>query len=403
MADTDNIAQLFSCAICRRRKNAESYPLDEDHDIRLLVTCTQCLEQNGINQNVVGLIDQLGFNVDDLLGRGSNSTPVLKRQRSFGGVPVGRRNKRVKVVIPKPAPAAITCTICFDDKQVSEFATRPRGARARRTYHYKDVPMSCIDHLHAASKTPVCKKCVANSLIAAVDLKDPRKLGCPSADCNAVWDQKYILKYLTPESLQRYSDLLFQQLFAHKAFYCLDPKCAHGGLVEIRPGYPNMECSACKKRACVICKTEWHEGLTCQEFREEHGEAQSEEELRVLRRMAKRGARRCTNCQLAVEKDGGCDYIWCPHCRHQFYWASAELVRTKPKNTRQSTSKKPATNAPPPIRNPFFRPCEADAAALAATLPPPPPPMPPGFHLIAPPLPPPPMNHIIVDHRHPLY
>lgn len=360
---------MFGCAICGKRKTIEEYPLDEDHDMRLIITCSECLEQNGINQSRRGLIDQLDLNVEELMGSAVSKAPTtLKRKRSSGTLSTPRRrSKKAKVVLPKEPPATVTCTICFDDKPASEFPAKPPGPKAAKKLTYKDAPLSCAKHLHYTSKTPVCKECIGGALTAAVDLIDPDKLGCPTADCNAVWDQKFVQTYLSFDSFKHYSELLFQQFVAKRTvFWCLDPKCGHGGLVEIPPGYPNLECATCKKRACAICKVEWHQGMSCQEYREEHGHGRDDAEMRVLRKMAKAGAKRCSNCQLAVEKDGGCDYMWCPHCRQQFFWAAAEPVRVGTKSTRKSNGKKKDGNPPAPSFNPLARPCEADAAAARA-------------------------------------
>lgn len=360
--------QMFGCAICGKRKRVEDYPLDEDHDIRLLATCSQCLEQNGINQRSRGLIEQLDLNVEELVGSAVSSPATLKRKRSSGTLSTSRRrSKKAKVLLPKELPATVTCTICFDDKTASEFPGKPPGPKSAKRLTYKDAPLGCAKHLHYTSKTPVCKECIGNALTAAVDLKDPEKLGCPTAECNAVWDQSFVQTYLSSDSFKHYSELLFQQFVAKRTFFwCLDPKCGHGGLVEIPPGYPNLECIGCKKHACAICKVEWHRGMSCQEYREEHGEGRDDEEIKVLRKMGKAGAKRCSNCQLAVEKDGGCDYMWCPHCRQPFFWSAAEAVRAGTKATRQSNNKKHDAVPPAPVFNPLARPCEADAAATRA-------------------------------------
>ncbi|KAF2200029.1 hypothetical protein GQ43DRAFT_473102 [Delitschia confertaspora ATCC 74209] len=45
--------------------------------------------------------------------------------------------------------------------------------------------------------------------------------------------------------------------------------------------------------------------------------------MKALRMLGQRDARRCPRCQIAVEKDGGCDS---PHCRFYFSWEVAEPV-----------------------------------------------------------------------------
>ena len=52
-----------------------------------------------------------------------------------------------------------------------------------------------------------------------------------------------------------------------------------------------------------------------------------------------------------------------PHCHQQFYWGTAEPVRATTKGTRQAAKSGEPVG---PQRDPFSRPCEADAAATHA-------------------------------------
>ena len=392
-------AQRFACVICGSRKDAEQFPLDEDHHVRVTITCTACLAPTHMaDRSDAGLIEQLRVDVNNLENKNESiAANVLKRKHGASlEVLSNRQKKKTKFNLPKPAappPTSATCSICCEDKPALEFPMRPPHRR-KALSTYSDVPISCAKHLNVACKTPVCKRCITAYLTASLELKGADKLGCPAMDCGAVWGQNFIQAYLTVHAFANYSQQLFQQLMAQEnVIWCYDPQCGEGGIIESHngikatpAGYPNLECASCKKRQCVLCRVEWHKDMTCQQYRENHGEDRDAEEQQVLRMMVRRGARRCRHCQLAVEKDGGCDYMFCmrstktlppffpgyanvlttiigPHCHQQFYWLTAEPVRANIIATRQAAKKEePALS----ISDPLSRICEADAAARRA-------------------------------------
>jgi hypothetical protein len=319
-----NAPQRFACVICGSRKPVEDFPLDEDHYVYVTITCNVCLAPTRMaDQSHTGLLEKLHINVDNVDNEiVSVAANVLKRKHDDGlEVLANRQKKKTRFAFPKPAapvPTSATCSICCEEKPASDFPSHPPSGR-KAISKYSDVPPSCAKHLNISCGTPVCKECITAYLTASLDLKGPDKLGCPATGCKALWEQTFIQAYLTVHAFANYSEQLFQQLITKEGIiWCLDPQCGQGGIIESRngiktipSGYPNLECATCKKRQCAICNVEWHKDMTCQEYREQHGQDQDFEEQRVLRMMARRGARRCRHCQLAVEKDGGCDYMFC--------------------------------------------------------------------------------------------
>lgn len=312
--------QRFACVICGRRKPAEDFPLDKDHNVRVAITCNVCLAPTYMaDQSDMGLLEKLHPNLEN--GTESITANMLKRKYDDSFVLTNQQKKKTKFNLPKsraPLPTSATCSICCEEKPALEFPSRPPSGK-KALSKYSDVPGSCAKHLHLACDTPVCKECITAYLTASLDLKEPDKLGCPASGCKAIWGQKFIRAYLTVHAFANYSQLLFQRFITKENIvWCHDPLCGEGGIIESRngiktipPGYPNLECATCKKRQCVLCKVEWHKDMTCQEYRAEHGEDRDFEEHRVLQMMMHKGARRCRHCQLAVEKDGGCDYMLC--------------------------------------------------------------------------------------------
>jgi hypothetical protein len=348
-----------TCAICRARKAEDDFPLalNQGHR-RILATCNGCLNQNVLhNANrrdlfegigavdprpqplaaaaITEELDELEEAQDDELEPSSKKpAPNKKRKRSREDYPL-RRKKARKVAAPRqPARVSVTCRICYEDKAAAEFPKAPPKVRFIRNLppwmqprpKPGDVPATCVTHLtiHKQNKEgPVCKGCITASLSASLDLKSAELLGCLDEDCNEVWDATdHVGRYLSTEDFTRFSDSLFQTYVAtnKQIKYCINNECGVGSLIEVnRPGYPQMECFHCKKRACLNCNVEWHRDQTCQEYRLKNvAEAQSKEEIQALKALQKQKARRCPHCSLAVVKDGGCPSMQCKrlHIKH---------------------------------------------------------------------------------------
>ncbi|KAL1800982.1 hypothetical protein ACET3X_001324 [Alternaria dauci] len=111
---------------------------------------------------------------------------------------------------------------------------------------------------------------------------------------------------------------------------CPSPTCNAIGLPDTTAaGYPQVACHECTFRSCAQCLVAWHKDVTCAEYAAKHVEKKmSEEEKDTLKYMQKLDGKRCPNCQLVIEKDGGCDSMFCVGCHKYFNWASAASALT---------------------------------------------------------------------------
>jgi len=74
-----------------------------------------------------------------------------------------------------------------------------------------------------------------------------------------------------------------------------------------------VKCECCKKRVCVRCNVEEHEGFSCQQFREWRRANDSSEESYA--EMMRQGLiKPCPNCNSPILKTEGCNFMTCPTC-----------------------------------------------------------------------------------------
>lgn len=137
------------------------------------------------------------------------------------------------------------------------------------------------------------------------------------------------MEYFPANKLEEYNLALFDQWRADaELFTCLEPACGFVSVIDrfAASGYPHVECPlpTCKARSCATCRTAWHAGQTCAEVHAAAATAQiSEAEKTTLALMQEKDARRCPNCQLVIEKDGGCSSMQCGGCEKFFNWEEA--------------------------------------------------------------------------------
>jgi hypothetical protein len=106
---------------------------------------------------------------------------------------------------------------------------------------------------------------------------------------------------------------------------CISPDCDAQGIPDPdAPGYPQVSCHACALRYCVRCEVPWHMEETCAEYGAKKFEKlMTDVDKDALQLMQTKDGKRCPNCWLVIEKDGGCNSMYCPGCHKYFNWATA--------------------------------------------------------------------------------
>ncbi|KAJ4991841.1 IBR domain-containing protein [Stagonosporopsis vannaccii] len=235
---------------------------------------------------------------------------------------------------PRSSPAThFTCRICVSHLPASDFI---RWVSAKRRYREAvQVPMDCIPHLarNPARRNvdPVCKTCIGAFMAARLDTHGARRVsvGCVEPWCTTPWPWEMVMNYFPVSRLEEYNLASFEHWRVDAGlFTCLAPGCGFVGLLDKQtPGFPQVQCNACAFRACAQCMMPWHKEQTCAEVSAQAVTARmSDPEKETLVLMQARDGKRCPNCQLVIEKDGGCPCMFCPGCQKNFNWDQAASV-----------------------------------------------------------------------------
>ncbi|KAL6167856.1 hypothetical protein ACJQWK_07255 [Exserohilum turcicum] len=236
--------------------------------------------------------------------------------------PQPRTDKRKSNPKPKPCkppPDHFTCRICIEVKPADDFIQRKQPTRGQQ--RRLDAPRHCLAHLARdptkKNMDPVCKSCVGNTMSAKLDTLGARQvsIGCLEPGCTEPWNHMFIMRYMPPGApLEKYNVETFQvwkESAEAKLVPCPSPDCNDIGQADnYAPGYPQVACNTCSSRSCAQCLVPWHTDLTCAEYTARHVDEQmSDPEKTTLELMQSRDAKRCPNCHMVIEKDGGCDGV----------------------------------------------------------------------------------------------
>ena len=187
------------------------------------------------------------------------------------------------------------CEICFMEYPQNEF-----------------INLFC-DHKY-------CKTCLRHILKIKIEEKNVRKIICPHDECKEEISFEKIKEILTTEMFEKYDSALLGNVFINdrECIFCPVPDC--GNPIYGDKNSPKIICRKCDQKICYNCKTVgWHKGDCDVEEKKDDG---------VAEWMKKTGSKPCPKCSVPIEKNKGCDHVYCINCKHHFYWSKPETEYT---------------------------------------------------------------------------
>lgn len=115
-------------------------------------------------------------------------------------------------------------------------------------------------------------------------------------------------------------------LMNHKDNYscCPTPGCEYVFFYE--KGENRLLCPMCHKDYCLFCKETWHNGMTCEEYRDSKDIKKLDEKFIDLANRAR--YKICPNCGAWVEKVEGCNNMQCK-CKIHFCFKCGKIIPKK--------------------------------------------------------------------------
>ncbi|KAI6695979.1 hypothetical protein NL676_023689 [Syzygium grande] len=172
----------------------------------------------------------------------------------------------------------------------------------------------CMEHVPSASsfkttahcKHSYCRSCLSSHISTTI-ANGVANVPCPGLECRAKLDPLRCKELLSRRSFVTWCDILSESyVLRFVRCYCPNSNCREPIVDECgRSGnVKRFKCPICRRSGCFQCASEWVEGHGCR--------GRHDVDISLLERLADRKKWvQCPNCHIYVERNGGCDRIYC--------------------------------------------------------------------------------------------
>ncbi|CAG2105855.1 unnamed protein product, partial [Medioppia subpectinata] len=185
----------------------------------------------------------------------------------------------------------------------------------------------CFDEINKSDTFGAeCNHCLCidcwNQYIAThvKDASSDDYITCPGDNCSRIIDDDDIIGIIRePIVCDKYRRLISNKFVTSESRYlrwCPNGDCLHAVRVK-NSGPQDVEC-ICKTVFCFKCGDQWHEPLTCDLYKNWAEKYASQTVDPKSANWLTKHTKCCPKCKFPIEKNGGCNYVLCSKCRHQF-------------------------------------------------------------------------------------
>ncbi|KZT22729.1 hypothetical protein NEOLEDRAFT_1097174 [Neolentinus lepideus HHB14362 ss-1] len=167
-----------------------------------------------------------------------------------------------------------------------------------------------------------CKACLTNYFSAAIEsrtfpmtcLGDEGACSC----CIPVVVAREVLGSDEFDELAASAFIAHVRTHPDEYRWCPGPDCEE--VYRVGPADTVLTCPRCLRRVCAHCHVEYHEDVTCAEFK---GGLEPE----FARWRAGKNVKHCPKCKIAIEKVDGCNHMTCVVCQVHICWVCLKTFK----------------------------------------------------------------------------
>ena len=165
----------------------------------------------------------------------------------------------------------------------------------------KVIPLESCEHGFHES-------CISEQFNQQIDAK-VFPIKCPKNNCTNHLKLIDLMDYLSTERQEKYIISSLGNFIENNEEVCCcpTPGCSFTFLKSYRPG--KFTCSLCKKTYCMSCHVEWHQGVTCNGYKNSHKREEGEDAQALLNKGNKR--KQCPDCKTWISKKSSSNVIQC--------------------------------------------------------------------------------------------
>ncbi|CAF1305639.1 unnamed protein product [Rotaria sordida] len=243
-------------------------------------------------------------------------------------------------------------------EQLIEYNRRKEDEKFLHAYHEcpicmsNNIPGRDMIRLYKCHHT-FCRICLHDYAQIHINTGSVQWLLCPDLQCQLALLPSEIKIIVNNDQLyDKYERLLLQKTLEQMPDIVWCPRCQQPVLIDSEEDNLAL-CAQCRFAFCKKCKKTYHSQTLCgheleiAELREKHRKLRqkmqflnlipddAEKFLREFLAVARieNSTRLCPNtkCQVPIEKNEGCDHMYCTRCRTVFNWSDAQDQTTETK------------------------------------------------------------------------
>ncbi|OAD00979.1 hypothetical protein MUCCIDRAFT_43025 [Mucor lusitanicus CBS 277.49] len=165
-----------------------------------------------------------------------------------------------------------------------------------------------------------CMDCYSYYLSDKVKQGEATNIQCPQEGCKAAVDEATLKVVLDKDIYQSLLDKVYVQDNPNLK-WCTAPDCTYAIECDISKNslstiVPTVACE-CGHVMCFGCDHENHQPANCVMVKDWW---RRKEEDSATATWISSHTKDCPKCQSPIEKNGGCNHMWCKQCKHEFCW-----------------------------------------------------------------------------------
>ena len=176
-----------------------------------------------------------------------------------------------------------------------------------------------------------CHGCLRHFLLTASDTKNfPLLCLGEEGGCGVPISLPVIQRFLLPAQFKRLLEISFLEYLGHhpnKYRYCTTPDCPEIYALESGSGDGIFRCRSCFVAVCISCREE-HDGFSCEEWKA-HRDPEAQERLLEGWVEGNKLVKKCPQCKILIEKNGGCNHVICRKCSAHICWTCMGVFEEK--------------------------------------------------------------------------
>lgn len=170
-----------------------------------------------------------------------------------------------------------------------------------------------------------CKECWEHYLtVKIIDEGCGDGICCPAHKCHFLLDENMIINTLTNQTVrERYKYLLCNNyvLCNRLIRFCPMPKC--NSIIKTEIAKVTVQCT-CGLIFCFLCGLDLHEPVMCETVLKWEKLMKTDG---LSSKWIYENTKNCPNCNSPIQKNGGCNHMYCPKCKLDFCWACMKSTK----------------------------------------------------------------------------